>query len=397
MIYNRSTEIQRIQVKIPPKCKKFDLEKPVQTPDGLKTRIFFGADDQEIGTRSGFGDTIGARSFAFPDPSEPSEDDEFDVKLEVIKRRKNATRKSRAGQKQDLFSGCSAKKKHRDYTMCSIEIFLVISIALLLLHEAWQLLALGKQYFKEMENWFELLIIAFAIATVILKKDLDSLKIVAAIGISITWIELIFLFGRFPVLGGMFSIMFYSITKRIVRTVLALLILVIGFTGAFFIINFGQESEHFDLGNPFKAFVKVFVMVLGEFEFDDLYEASSSDTVSFVFTMILLILLITFGSIIMINLIVAIIISDIGWLQNVAKDQALLNQAQHAVQINSFVNLIRPLTNRIGDKEAKGSVVLALEFCVHSCCSCSRRKAPRDVRETMEQILKNKEPREIKF
>jgi len=393
MIYVRSPEIERFKVKIPRNCNAFELADPVKTEkDGLVNRISF-SDDSEIRNR-----------IAFPKPHEPDtivfskQKKDEDFEFEIVKKRKNSTRRSRVSKHQGLFSGCSAKKKrNRDYSMCTVEIFLVFSITLLLLHEAWQLLALGKQYFKELENWFELLIIAFAIATCILKKDLDSFKIVAAIGICITWIELIFLFGRFPFLGGMFSIMFYSITKRIIKTVLGFIILIIGFTGAFFIINFGQESEQFDLGNPFKAFVKVFVMVLGEFEFDDLYEASSSDTGSFVFTMILLILLITFGSIIMINLIVAIIISDIGWLQDISKDQALLNQAQHAVQINSFKNLIRPLTNRIRDKEAKGSGDMALEFCVHSCCSCSRRKAPRDVKETMQQILKNKGHKEIKF
>ena len=120
--------------------------------------------------------------------------------------------------------------------------------------------------------------------------------------------------------------MYYSITKRIVKTALGFVILVCAFTFAFFIIHFGNESESFD--NIGRSFLKIFVMVLGEFEFDDLWSNSetSSSKLSRIVTMILLVGLIILGSMIMVNLIVAIIISDIEWLNKIAKEQALLNQ-----------------------------------------------------------------------
>ena len=78
---------------------------------------------------------------------------------------------------------------------------MVISIVALVIHEFWQCLALGKQYFMELENWFELLILCLAIITLSLKAKLDTLKVVAAVGICLSWIELIFLFGRYPFFG----------------------------------------------------------------------------------------------------------------------------------------------------------------------------------------------------
>ncbi len=69
---------------------------------------------------------------------------------------------------------------------------------------------------------------------------------------------------------------------------LAFLIMVIAFGFAFFIINFGNEGEQFQ--NPGKSLLKIFVMVLGEFEFDNLYDQTdSSSTITLVFTMLLLI------------------------------------------------------------------------------------------------------------
>ena len=96
-----------------------------------------------------------------------------------------------------------------------------------------------------------------------------------------------------------------------------------------------------------KSFVKSFVMVLGEFgkhliakvgiyilhgfctpEFDDLWSASKSadSQLSRMFTMVLLIGVILLGTIIMINLIVAIIITDIERLNRISKQQVLRNQ-----------------------------------------------------------------------
>jgi hypothetical protein len=122
--------------------------------------------------------------------------------------------------------------------------------------------------------------------------------------------------------------MYYSITKRIVKTALGFVILVCAFTFAFFIIHFGNEAESFD--NVGRSFLKIFVMVLGEFEFDDLWSnsKSSDSNLSRIITMVLLIGLIILGSMIMVNLIVAIIISDIDWLTRKSKEQSLMNQVK---------------------------------------------------------------------
>ena len=47
--------------------------------------------------------------------------------------------------------------------------------------------------------------------------------------------------------------------------------LIIAFSFAFFIINFGNDNAT-SLGKLPHAALKIFVMVLGEFEFDELFE-----------------------------------------------------------------------------------------------------------------------------
>ena len=56
-------------------------------------------------------------------------------------------------------------------------------------------------------------------------------------------------------------------------------IVVIAFGFAFFVISFNGQSEQFN--HPAKAFLKIIVMVLGEFEFDDLYEKSTTTNIFF--------------------------------------------------------------------------------------------------------------------
>ena len=104
------------------------------------------------------------------------DEDDFVFQLEVVKQRKNRTKLSRVRKKFALFSDCSSGKAFYDINLCLVEIFLVVSIVVLVLQEFWQCLALGKHYFMELESWFELLILSLAISTI--KTELDSINIV---------------------------------------------------------------------------------------------------------------------------------------------------------------------------------------------------------------------------
>jgi len=341
MMYERNQDADdnfiHIPVQLPTSC---DLLSPIQFADdkNMQLRGWSAEDLIDItkdggteGIEDGVTDRAGLNR-AKKDKNKGRKDENvYNYKLEVIKEKKNKTRRTRANKKQGLFSECGGRKKFQDIPLCAVEALLLISIIVLLIFEAWQMVALGKEYFMELENWFELLILGLAISTLCLKAELDILSIVASIGICLAWIELIFLFGRYPSLGGSFNIMYYAITKRVIRTALGLILLVFAFALAFFIIHFNNSSEAFeDVG---KSFVKSFVMVLGEFEFNDLWDSStkSESTLSRFFTMLLLITMIVMGTIIMVNLIVAIIITDIEWLNKVSKQQVLRNQVRQFI------------------------------------------------------------------
>ena len=76
---------------------------------------------------------------------------------------------------------------------------LIISVVLLSLWEIMQMLRLGKLYFKEVENYIEIFVFATAF---LLIEDINSClnddyrRGIVAVGISLGWIELVFLTGR---------------------------------------------------------------------------------------------------------------------------------------------------------------------------------------------------------
>merc|ERR1719412_3044035 len=348
LMYSKNNEADnfiRIPVQLPAQCDALipseRLAAASATTTDLRSRAGFGADEAELaeaidvaigggvtgdiatrgGAKSGKGKAKGRNK-------NEKDDGEYKIKLEVVKERKNKTRRTRAQTKHSLFSGCSARRRDTDLDLCAVEVLLLAAILLLLLLELTQMLSLGREYFLE----------------------LDILAIVASVGICLAWIELIFMFGRYPSLGGTFNIMYYSITKRVIKTALGLLLLVVAFAFAFFIIHFDNSSESFE--SVQKSVAKSFVMVLGEFEFDDLWESSRSGGSGLTqgFTLLLLVGLIVLGTIVMINLIVAIIITDIDWLHKVSKLQVLRNQAHHAVQIQALQSMFKCLPTKVVDK-----------------------------------------------
>lgn len=174
-------------------------------------------------------------------------------------------------------------------------------------------------------------------------------------------------------------------------------------------------------------------MILGEFEFDTLYqESSDEDSLTLIFTMTLLIGLIVFGSLIMINLIIAIIVSDIQSLAKAAKQQVLINKVlpcddfqflishftffqgescssseqstggnsenntssywegnKTQVSSASYIFLIYLAFHMIVSRPPNPSEFLDV-ICLHSTCNCGGPNINSKTREELKQIVKRK-------
>ena len=87
--------------------------------------------------------------------------------------------------------------------------------------------------------------------------------------------------------SGIFNTMYYTIVKKVLKYVMAMLILVIGYAFAFMVVNYGPNSESFR--SPFKSVINTLTMTLGEYGFSDIYADYKEDNdVDRVFALILL-------------------------------------------------------------------------------------------------------------
>ena len=145
-----------------------------------------------------------------------------------------------------------------------------------------------------------------------------------AIGICAAWIGLVFIGGRIPVLGGDFNIMFYNIIKKIFKMIVALSFVVMGLGLANMVIYSSNmavvhQTEPIGLRH---SFMQALVMTLGEYNLSDMeldklgYEMKN-------FAILILLCLIVFGTLIIINLFVAVLVSDVKALREEGFHQVL--------------------------------------------------------------------------
>lgn len=287
--------------------------------------------------------------------------------------------------KRSFLQCLASTDEHFDWT-CVIEVIMALSIILLLTQEVLQCFALGgRQYFRELENSLELTVLILATIGLGVQSNMGALKWVSAFGITLGYLQLIFLMGRYPFLGGSISLMFYSIIRRLARSLSNFLVLVVGYSFGFFIMFHDKDNHYFQ--NPLKAFVRTLTMVFGEFEFMQMYDAHSGDKYSLVFTMALLVSLAVMGSLVLINLIVALIVSDINELQEQARLQELVNKAQHVVHIDSLLDYVFGCCSKIrGHLHIPNRVLI----CTHNLCSCEARKIQNQIAQDLQEIVQKR-------
>merc|ERR1711885_111176 len=96
--------------------------------------------------------------------------------------------------------------------------------------------------------------------------------------------------------------------------------------------------------------------------------------------------------------IIAIIITDIQWLQSVSRDQVLVHQAHHVVTIHALITLFRWIVRRkvsasqgsISSSSLGARDPISVDFCLHSVCKCGKERPNRDTREELQAVVDKK-------
>ena len=164
------------------------------------------------------------------------------------------------------------------------------------------------RYVFDKENWLEILMLALTsgyLATLLSNPNVSAH--LGALSLLIAWADFALLIGRFPNIG-IYIYMSIHIMKKIVTILLSFTPVLLGFAFAFRILI--PNSDSFD--NIFISVLKVLVMMIGEFDFEDNFRSEKVGEIggSNITTQLVFILFLFVVSIVISNLLIGLTVNE---------------------------------------------------------------------------------------
>lgn len=241
----------------------------------------------------------------------------------------------------------------RDLTdMCSAPIYarvmgftLIWLNILVMCKELFQIAHNWAGYLRQWENWLQWLIIMSVFLSVIPSNNSDIRSIiktwqhhVAAVGIFLSWLELMIIVGRFPIFG-LYVQMFTTVSLNFSKFLLAYSCLIIAFGLSFGVLFVNYKSFQ----NLSWGLLKTVIMMSGELEFEDMFYDPEYEILFPITTHVMFLAFVLLVTLILSNLLVGLAVSDIqGLLQSAGLDR-LVRQAELVAHLESmlFSRLLR--------------------------------------------------------
>lgn len=123
---NNEKEVIRIPVELPQSC---DALRPIdysrKEGNGIHNRMLINDDSEliDVTAQTNSPDLLNRAGVQKKNPS-GRDDNEYKIKLEVVKEKKNKTKLSRVRRKEGLFMECSTRRRFQDIPLCVVESFL---------------------------------------------------------------------------------------------------------------------------------------------------------------------------------------------------------------------------------------------------------------------------------
>jgi transient receptor potential cation channel subfamily A protein 1 len=164
----------------------------------------------------------------------------------------------------------------------------------------------GKQYFRLWDNLLEILILVCTVVFLAMSWfNLTAARHFATWSVFFGWLGLTLFIGRIPSIG-IYIYMSFRVISTLMQFIVVFSPVLAAYVFAFCIIH--PKAKVFD--NPFTSFLKVLVMMTGEFSMEEYFIWQSvKDDKGFVTTQIIFVLFVFFISIVLVNLLVGLTVS----------------------------------------------------------------------------------------
>ncbi|XP_011255508.2 uncharacterized protein LOC105250869 [Camponotus floridanus] len=184
-------------------------------------------------------------------------------------------------------------------------------------------------YAKRWENWLQCSVIMASII-ILIPPERQWQHHVAALGILLAWIELMIVLGYFPMFG-LYIQMFTRVSINFFKFLAAYFCLIIGFSLSFCVLHGNYKS----FADPLLSMLKIIIMMSGELEFEDaFFDKDLKYPGTAYFILFCFVILVT---VILMNLMVGLAVSDI---QELRRRAGLERLVRHAEVIARFENML---------------------------------------------------------
>ena len=207
-----------------------------------------------------------------------------------------------------------------------------VLLVFLIIFEIWQFARAPKRFFRKSENWLDLFMVVSTSAslmnllhhdfskTIKLKRIEESLghRFFSGISIFLVWFKIVLLLQNLPKAGRYIRI-FKIVSKELLFFLLIYLPVLIAFSACFFVL---MPSGTDAFKNMWISSLKVFVMLVGELDYDGIFinndDFEKENSFQTLFIQIMSICFLCLVSIVISNLLTGLAIKEIGKLMSEA-------------------------------------------------------------------------------
>ncbi|XP_060530429.1 transient receptor potential cation channel protein painless [Cylas formicarius] len=237
---------------------------------------------------------------------------------------------------------------------------LVLSFLLLLFREVFQICVAPKKYFKNFENYIEIILIVLTGMIIFVKSPSDDLrKQLSSLSILLAAFELVLMLGQHPYFSTN-VVMFRTVSFNFFRFLIWYSLLIIAFALSFYIlfttdnngepttrVNQTDQGEDNLFNNPGKSVFKTVIMLTGEFDAGSINFETFPVTSKIIFALFIFMI-----AIILLNLLNGLAVSDTQMIKNDAELVGHIARAQHIRYVESMlvgniipVNVLKKINN----------------------------------------------------
>ncbi|KAJ8710336.1 hypothetical protein PYW07_009702 [Mythimna separata] len=241
----------------------------------------------------------------------------------------------------------------------------------------------SKRHLLCLETWLKFWSIALALVLPrVVSWDTEYspewARLIATVGLLLTWFEMMFLISRFPN-WGYYVLMFGKVANKVFKILVSFVFLIFGFSVSF-MIQFRAEPP---FEGPWSAFVTTMVMMTSEFDYNDTIseENTVNSSASIIILRLIFVSFLILVSIVLMNLLVGVAVNDVNNLEIIGSIKRLEKQVEFITSLedivfNKFIKKIVPkrLYNKWW-KNKKWENVIVLRPREATCSNCNRLPA----------------------